>query len=363
MKAINTPTTIVKTGDALPSALHSPSKNRSFNGSVTAREAIESVGGNYIVGKRRLVAVPDDLIDALKKGDAISEVTLTSRDIVPSQVVTYREDTGDILGVVSESYGVVQNSAALDFINILTGDSDGGRPSIETAGILGGGRSMYLTAKFPETMRIEGDRFGIDNYLVFTNSHDGSGSVMCFCTPIRIICQNTLNAAISGARNKLTFRHTSRVNERIDLTNGENRKWAVQALSLNEHFKKAFIEDVMNMRSKKVKSERKMLDMVLRLFADEREMELVRSNNYDYMHVDEISTRKKNIVTDVMDTIENGVGQDEHRGTGFWLYNGVTSYANNVRSYKDGEAKFSSIMGGDSLRKVQHMHDLVLAEL
>ena len=61
-----------------------------------------------------------------------------------------------------------------------------------------------------------------------------------------------------------------------------------------------------------------------------------------------------------MDSVESGIGQDTNRGTGLWMYNGITTWANNGKQYKDGERKFDAIWGGDVSRKVQKMHDMVL---
>ena len=46
-------------------------------------------------------------------------------------------------------------------------------------------------------------------YLVFTNRHDGKGSVRIFLTPVRVWCKNTLNYAIKGAQNRtFSVKHT-----------------------------------------------------------------------------------------------------------------------------------------------------------
>lgn len=59
-------------------------------------------------------------------------------------------------------------------------------------------------------------------------------------------------------------------------------------------------------------------------------------------------------------SIDSGIGQSNNRGTGLWLYNGITTYMNNYALFKDDEAKFNSIMSGDAYKKVQKAHDLIL---
>jgi hypothetical protein len=61
-----------------------------------------------------------------------------------------------------------------------------------------------------------------------------------------------------------------------------------------------------------------------------------------------------------IDSIESGIGQETNRGTGLWLYNGMTTWVGNSRTYKDQVYKLDSISDGDSYKKVQKMHDLVL---
>lgn len=68
----------------------------------------------------------------------------------------------------------------------------------ETAGSLQDGKKVWLLAKLPDNYIISGDR--ISPYMVFSNSHDGSGSIKIAMTPIPIVCQNTLNLALSNAK-------------------------------------------------------------------------------------------------------------------------------------------------------------------
>ena len=82
----------------------------------------------------------------------------------------------------------------------------------------------------------------------------------------------------------------------------------------------------------------------------------------DLLGIDEISTRTKNQIISLRDAIESGVGQSQFRGTKLWLYNGLTSYMNNDRTYKSSEDKMDSILlGGDSQKKVQVGYDYLMA--
>lgn len=362
MNAINGNNTMVSVNtDAKPLAWNGVMGCKSFTTPVTVSEAAEEVGANYEVKKHHMVAITDELYDAIINGTPITEATFTKDCIVSSHMATMREDNGHILGCVGKDYGVIQNAKALEFLNMITsGEIDGTEKAvIETAGILDGGARFYMTAKMPENITIPGDRFGIEDYIVFTTSHDGTNAVQAFFTPIRVVCKNTLNYAMKSAKNKLVFRHTSRVNERMDWNNEENRRMAVQTLQMHKHFKEAFVNDLIAMQNIKISGDTDIAKFCGKLFADEKELNLLAKANYNADSVEELSTRKKNLIRAMQDTIVSGVGQSEHQNTGLWLLNGVTSYFQNTKSWKTEEDKFDGIMGGDASRKVQKARELI----
>lgn len=72
---------------------------------------------------------------------------------------------------MSDKYKVVQNEEAFAFTDTLLG----GGVTYDTAGSLQEGRKVWLLAKLPQRYIISGDE--ITPYLVFSNSHDGSGAI------------------------------------------------------------------------------------------------------------------------------------------------------------------------------------------
>ena len=86
------------------------------------------------------------------------------------------------------------------------------------------------------------------------------------------------------------------------------------------------------------------------------------SAKYNVSNVDDeiLSTRKKNSIISLQDAIESGIGQDTNRGTGLWLFNGLTTWGQNVKKYQNNTAKLNSIMEGDIARKTQKLHDNIL---
>ena len=120
-----------------------------------------------------------------------------------------RDTDGNVLGIVGDRYKVVQNTDAFNF----TDDLIGGDVRYETAGSLREGRQVWLLAKMPER-KIAGD--DVEPYLCFTNAHDGSSGVKVCMTPIRVVCNNTLNLALSSAKRIWSMRHTENIRERLN---------------------------------------------------------------------------------------------------------------------------------------------------
>lgn len=114
-----------------------------------------------------------------------------------------------VLGVVSDRYKVVQNIEAFSFTDELLGKG----VRYETAGSLQEGKKIWLLARLPREYIIAGER--ISPYLVFSNTHDGSGSVKVAVTPVRVVCNNTLNLALTTASRSFSMMHTGNIQGKI----------------------------------------------------------------------------------------------------------------------------------------------------
>ena len=115
-----------------------------------------------------------------------------------------RDTDRKILGIVSDRYRIVQNGEAFAF----TDDLIGGEVRYETAGSLRDGRTVWLLARLPDR-EIVGDK--TETYLCFTNNHDGTGAIRACMTPVRVVCNNTLNLALSTARRSWSVKHTGNI--------------------------------------------------------------------------------------------------------------------------------------------------------
>lgn len=129
---------------------------------------------------------------------------------VPEFKANLRETDHQVLGVVTDRYKVVQNEDAFAFTDSLLGEG----VTYETAGSLQNGRRTWMLAKLPTKYIISGDE--ITPYLVFMNSHDGTGAIKAAMTPIRVVCQNTLNLALSTAKRCWSTNHTGDINGKLE---------------------------------------------------------------------------------------------------------------------------------------------------
>lgn len=120
-----------------------------------------------------------------------------------------RNSDNKVMGVVSNRYTVVQNEEAFEFTDALVGEG----VTYETAGSLYGGKKIWLLAKMPERY-IVGDKF--EPYICFTNNHEGKGSVRACMTPVRVVCNNTLNLALGQAKRAWSTPHRGNVQTRLE---------------------------------------------------------------------------------------------------------------------------------------------------
>ncbi len=119
-----------------------------------------------------------------------------------------RSTDGAVLGLVTDRYTVCQNTDAFAF----TDEMIGGDVRYETAGSLSGGKRIWLLAKMLNTT-VAGDE--VEPYMCFTNTHDGSGAVRVCMTPVRVVCNNTLNLALSSAKRSWSTKHIGDISGKI----------------------------------------------------------------------------------------------------------------------------------------------------
>lgn len=118
-------------------------------------------------------------------------------DLVPGFAANIRSDDQSPLGIVTDNYKIVNNSVLGDFAEALAGSD--AAVQVETVGSLLGGKRIFMLAKIPKTIRV--GIAGEDEtmpYLLFSNSHDGTGAFFAMWTAVRVVCNNTLTMALGA---------------------------------------------------------------------------------------------------------------------------------------------------------------------
>ncbi|ARS42638.1 hypothetical protein CA265_24430 [Sphingobacteriaceae bacterium GW460-11-11-14-LB5] len=187
----------------------------------------------------------------------------------------------------------------------------------------------------------------IEQFLFLTTSHDGFGSITASFTPIRICCQNTLNAALRNRSNAIKIRHTASAHDRL--------KEAHKLLGITNLLAKE-MEGVFNQWSKVRITDKQVKKLVQIAMAPNKET----LQNLQTGKKDEFSSVFTNMVDNVLEYTATSPTQhmETTKGTLFGAYNGVTGYFQNVKNYKDTETKFKSIMAGNAFGKAQTTFDL-----
>ncbi|BAU51880.1 DUF932 domain-containing protein [Mucilaginibacter gotjawali] len=305
----------------------------------TSAEAIRFAGLDYFVEKRPLFTYDT----GNHTGDPDTELLIPEIE-VPNYFATIRTDTEQVLGVVGKDYEVVQNVNAFEFFDAIVGGGDG--ILYETAGALGKGERIFITAKLPGYIRVGKDDF-IEKYLFLTTSHDGFGSITAAFTPIRIVCNNTLNAAMANHSGAIKIRHTASANDRLKQAHtlmGISSSLGSELEGLFNHWSQIRITD------------REVKKLIQVAMAPNKEV----LKNLQAGKDDELSAIYTNMVDKVYEYVFTSPSQQmaTTAGTVFGAYNAVTGYFQNVRNYKDGEAKFKSIIEGTAKLRAQAAFNL-----
>ena len=313
----------------------------------TSSEAIVYAGLNFEVEKRPLFTCTTENFAVFNDVEADEYMNSFEPNIlVPDFFSTMRTDTDEILGMVGKDYNVVQNTEAFAFFDSIVGGGTGIK--YETAGCLGNGQVIFITAKLPEYIRV-GREDLIEQYLFLTSSHDGSGSISIAFTPVRIVCANTLNAALRHNSNCVKIRHTATASDKLkqaQMMLGITNSLSIEMEAIYNRWTHVRIND----------PELKRL-IQLAMVPNREVLEKLRN-----FQEDELSTQFNNIVENVYEYAMASPSQqmDTTRGTVFGAYNSVTGYFQNVRNFKDDESKFKSIMSGTVLTRTQTAFDLCM---
>ena len=310
----------------------------------TSAEAIKHAGLDYEVVKSPLFTKGSNIIETAQ-GMEIGSSELE----VPNYFANIRTDNNAVLGVVGKDYHIVQNREAFNFFDAIVGGGEG--ILYETAGALGKGERIFITAKLPDYIRVGNGDDVTEKYIFLTTSHDGSGSIMAAFTPIRIVCQNTLNASLRNMTNVVRIKHTSGAKQRIE--NAHKIMGLANTLSIQ-------LEGIFNAWTKVKVTDREIRKLIqMALCPNKETLDLINKGAEE-----EISTVFKNTVEDAFAyaMVSDTQQMDTTKGTLFGAYNAVTGYYQNVKKYNDDETKLQNIvLGGTAQRRSQRAFDLCTA--
>ena len=231
---------------------------------------------------------------------------------MPNLKAAVRQDTDAVLGYVSDSYKIIQNTDAFGFFDSVVEE---GLAMYHTAGALGKGERIWILAKLPESVLVTKDDV-VEKYLLLTNSHDGTSALKMYFTPVRVVCQNTLIASYAYAKDGVSIRHTGNITAKV------NEARRVLGLAVNYYMK--FDSDAQALLKYKMNDAelKKYFDFVLRVGLDTQVKE---------------TTQHKNERSALVSLFHSGRGNDlpEVRESAWAAYNAVTEYCDYYRTVKN----------------------------
>lgn len=235
-----------------------------------------------------------------------------------------RQDTGAVFGYVKDRYNIIQNEEAFLFFDNFIEKTEA---VYHTAGVLKSGEISWILAKLPEHISVNDDV--IEMYVLVVMHHDGKHAMQMMFTPVRVVCNNTLDAATGTAQNIVAVRHNSNyvsnINEAVRLMGIKNNYVA----EINEVF-----EELATV---------KVSGKVAEQFFNQL---IVGKKNIEGI---EISTQKQNMINNMLEYYKSHPTQQNIKGTAWGLYNAVSGYYNNVKEVSDVEKRFTkTLISGDA---------------
>lgn len=261
----------------------------------------------------------------------VKKVTLYANidgKMIDSEVYgTLNASNNKVLGTVTDRYKIVQNVDAFSFFDDVVKN---GEAFYHSAGALGNGERIWLLAKLPKSMLIFKDIDVVDKYLILVNNHDGKGSLYMYFTPIRVVCQNTLNASWHNKENMISIKHVGDIKGKVER--------AREAMGFALDFYTEFEDNAKKMVNKTLTKDEaeKYFDRVLEIKEDDTDLSTQIENTRD---------RLKSLYV-------NGTGNniDGVKNTLWAGYNAVTEYADYHKTTR-GDRVNSILFGSGAVMK------------
>lgn len=275
-------------------------------GKATSQEAIEYAHLDWQVAKEKM--------SLISTGEKIGEFD-----------AIVRQDNKKVLGVARGRYELIQNTEAFDFFDSVVGEK---QAYYETAGSLHEGRVIWIMAKLPGQMFIDSNpEDKIEKNILLVTSHNLTFSLMMQICATRVVCWNTLTAALNeDTPNRIKIRHTKSYKKKVEE--------AQKALNLAAAYF-GDLQGLINLLAKTPMDVKEMQGFSEKLFPSKEE---------------EASTRITNIRESLTDLFANGKG---NLGRSRWdALNAVTEFIDHHRSFREGSTRFESgLLGSGAILK------------
>jgi phage/plasmid-like protein (TIGR03299 family) len=255
---------------------------------------------------------------------------------IPGYWATVRQDTRTVLGIVGDRYRIyLQNAEAFQFVDQLLGSS----LHFETAGSLNGGRRVWVLATLPDHVTVGGGP--VRPFVLLMNSHDGSTAVIAATTPVRVICQNTLNWGLAQARQRFSIRHTEQISRRV------HQARRVLDLSIDYYQQFKTIGDQLASQRCSERQLQAVLD------------ELYPSGTEDTM-TDRARQGRDQVKQRIVDLFVHGETQGNAPGSKWAALNAVVEYGDWLRPIRSGGERFGRVVD-DGAHKTRALELITLA--
>lgn len=243
---------------------------------------------------------------------------------VPRAYATVRTDTLQVLGVVGQSYKVLQNRDAFAFADAIVDD---GGAHYETAGSLWGGKVIFLSMEVPDDIHVEGDPSDYRLFLVVSNGHDGKHPVRADVTIERVTCRNTLRISHKRAISTYMVKHYSTLDGRL--------QDARSALGISFRYAEAFGESASALVATSLVD--RQVDAIL------RDVFPVPEKQDTPERIDQ------SIFAKVRNVYQTSPSIDPIRGTAYGVLNAVTEYLDHFHDFHGGGASSAEDVKAGSL--------------
>ncbi len=238
---------------------------------------------------------------------------------VPQGFATVRDD-GTPLGVVGRRYQIVNNSSFRKLVSTFMDTQD---LAIETAGTFNSGAKAWILARLPDYVKVAG-KDALNKMLLFVNSFDGSTPLVVKFTTIRVICWNTLQAAMRQ-RNMagLSIAHTESADVRMSDV--------LRTLQLSNEYYNLVHRAFDKLALHRI-TDAELIGYVKRLVPDNPEADK--------------NTRAENTRSRILGLYESGRGAELGRGTLWGAYNAITEYTDHVAGGDKRDRALKSMLFG-----------------